>query len=93
MTYRVIWRQHLIDQIAQTYLDMLDSEDVVSASRLAAAIPRVWEQLSRNPSDQGESREGYERVTFVGPITVTYEVVHDEMTVLVLKVVVRRSRN
>ena len=82
------------DPLAQTYLAALNDRDEAGADRLAASIPLVTELLSHDPSAKGESREGYDCVMFVGPITITvrYEVIHDDMLVVILDLVIRTSR-
>jgi hypothetical protein len=90
MTYRVIWRGHLLDAVACAYLDALERGEDMLADAIGLATRIASERLATNPSDLGESREGYERVLVVEPLSVFYESNHDELVVIVVKVVFHR---
>jgi hypothetical protein len=61
---------------------MEQGEDMGPITRAMAEIDRL---LAREPQTQGESREAFERVLIVPPLTVTFEVHEDEHVVLVLR--------
>jgi hypothetical protein len=81
MNYRVVWRRRL--QIALHHATFFAHElgrDVVALRR---AVENIELDLSDNPAEQGESREGNERVIIVNPLTAFYEVFEDQQVVLI----------
>lgn len=83
--YRVIWRRALIDLLTQIYTKVFEQGGDTEAITRAAA--RIDQLLANDPADQGESRDHYERVLIVGPLTVVFEVFEDERVALILKLV------
>lgn len=85
MTYRVVWLNRAVEQLAIIYRACLilgaGAGDVVRAS---AAVDTL---LAPNPTGVGESRSGNERVLIEEPLTVFYEVHDDERVVVVTSVV------
>lgn len=85
MTYRVVWLNRALGQLADIYRACLvlgvGADAVVRAS---AAADRL---LGPNPSGVGESRSGNERVLIEEPLTVYYEVHDDERVVVITSVV------
>ena len=85
MTYRVVWLNYALGQLAAVYRACLvigtGADAVVRAS---AAADRL---LAPNPTGVGESRAGNERVLIEGPLTIYYEVHDDEQVVIVTSVV------
>lgn len=54
---------------------------------LARAAADIELRLSDQPSEEGESREGTERVLIVNPLTVTFEVFENSQTVMIYEAV------
>lgn len=84
--YTVVWRPPAEEQLAAIWLDADDRE----AARLAVVEADRW--LSRSPADLGESRAGAERVAFVGPLVLCFEVIEADRVVRVLGVKKLSSR-
>jgi hypothetical protein len=82
MTYRVVFLDHVTEQLAAIYLAAV--EQGWDTSALNRALTRIESGLRREPSKCGESRAGHERVWFESPVTVWFEVHEDEQVVVVL---------
>lgn len=90
MNYRVVWRAKSFNLLAQLHFTLLEMDGDV------AGFERAWDdielRLSGNPAEEGESREGNERVLIVNPLTVLYEVFPNQSTVLIYRLVHHRFR-
>jgi hypothetical protein len=53
---------------------------------ITQAVARIDSALLGNPAIQGESRDHYERILFMVPLSVHFEVYEDERIVLVTSV-------
>ena len=67
--FEVRWLQSATDDLTVRWTQA-DSE---LRAAITSAAHDVDRRLSRNPTREGESREGEERVFFVGPLGVLYE--------------------
>ena len=81
MNYRVVWRRQVRDNIyLMAHLAYENGRDADALSRATADIELA---LSDEPSEEGESREGTERVLIINPLTVTFEVFESSNTVMI----------
>jgi hypothetical protein len=81
MNYRVVVRERVANNIATvTFLAFEMGRD---GPAIASAYDEILLALSDNPSEQGESREGNERVIIVNPLTAFYEVFESQQVVLI----------
>lgn len=90
MSYRVIWSS-MAEQILSTEF-FLAHETGRDTDVLELAVFEVNELLSDQPEDVGESRDGLERILFVGPLIVKYEIYELRGVVSVYDVIVRYRR-
>jgi len=68
--FTVVWTSWALDKLAEDYVVM----DLPGQDRLAAKIDALNHRLAQNPLDEGESRTGNYRVTFVEFLTVRFTV-------------------
>lgn len=68
--YRVLWVRAALDELATVWTES-DSRQRASITTATNLIDGL---LATDPQRQGESRTEFERVMFVPPIGVTYEV-------------------
>jgi hypothetical protein len=89
--YRVIWKRSLAENrlAAIVARAMARGESVNAISRATAAIDRI---LASGPESAGESRNEFERVLFVPPLNVTFEIHEEESVVYVLRLRYRPRR-
>ncbi|MBY0457573.1 MAG: hypothetical protein K2V38_09570 [Gemmataceae bacterium] len=84
MNYRVVVRERVANNIASVTIPRLrngiDGRGISRAADILLA-------LSDNPTEQGESRAGAERVLIVPPLTAVFEVFEDTQTVLVYEAI------
>lgn len=64
-------------------LDLMNRGE--STDPLTRAMNQIDQLLAVDPNSQGESRGEFERVLFVPPLTVEYEVNDDEHIVIILR--------
>ncbi len=86
--FQVEWLQAALDELAVMWADA----DGAQRQAIAAASHAIDEQLRRAPENEGESRSGGRRITFVPPLAVTFAVESDRRTVTVLHVQLFRRR-
>lgn len=55
-------------------------------ARISAAVNMLEQRLSRDPLNEGESRDGDIRMTFESPLGISFVVDTDAKTVTVIKV-------
>jgi hypothetical protein len=72
MSFRVIWRERVVDGLWQ--LKFLAYEMGQDADAISLSVSEIAHRLALNPSAEGESRSGNERVLIVEPLSVIYEV-------------------
>jgi len=82
MMFTVKWTQRALNQLADFYVAM----DLPGQDRLGAKIDALNRRLSRDPMDEGESRAGNYRVTFVEDLTIRFTVDPDDRVVRVYAV-------
>ncbi len=87
--FRVEWLQSALDMLAELWMQAASDQ----RQALTAASHQIDQRLSRDPHQEGESRSGGRRLTFVAPLAVTFQIEADGRTVTVLRVHVFRSRN
>jgi hypothetical protein len=68
--YRLLWARVAVDFLAAAWVDA----DSAQRQAITAAAHEIDRLLRRDPANQGESREGTERVMFVPPLGVSYEI-------------------
>jgi hypothetical protein len=77
MIYTVLWRPLAEQQLAQLWNNAADRKTVTSAADTIDSV------LRRDPHSKGESRSGANRVLFVPPLLVLFEVLEQDRTVYV----------
>jgi hypothetical protein len=80
MNFRVVWPRRAIESLARAYLAGVSQEQ---ATAITLAMALVDQLLEKSPESVGESRAGNDRILFVTPIVVEYEVFADESIVVV----------
>jgi hypothetical protein len=84
MAYRITWREHATNQLAQIWLSGRDRH------RIDDAVKRLDEELAREPRLLGEEREGDERIVFIEPIACRFRA--DPLSKVVYVEAIWRSR-
>ncbi len=87
--FRVAWLQSALDELTATWLEA----DSALRQAITAASHWIDAQLSKAPSQEGESREGGTRIAFIPPLSITFEVDEDAQVVMVAHVRRFRPRN
>ena len=86
--FRLDWLQPALDELTNIWLQ--------ADTSLRLAITRATHEIERrlltNPSNEGESRAQGQRLTFVQPLAVTFQIEADGRTVTVLHVRLFRPR-
>lgn len=77
MTFTVVWRPSAERNLAQAWLDAVDRQAVRDATDAIDALLRTA------PDEVGESRASATRILTVSPLTVYYDVHHDDRVVAV----------
>jgi hypothetical protein len=93
MSFRVVWLNDALEALAASYLyARRKNRDPEEITRAMAAIDR---ELETRPTTAGESRYGTNRILIENPLTIFFEVHHDEQVVVVtaLRYRVRRGTN
>lgn len=83
MKYAVIWLSALEDELAHLYL-IARAEGLADKFTLATA--RIDAALGSDPSHAGESRDGRVRILFEAPLSIDFEVLETERSVIVTAV-------
>jgi hypothetical protein len=80
--FEVRWKQSALGELANLWTE------AGSAMRVAitAATHQIDQELRQQPESKGESREGHERVWFVFPLGIRFEVKSDQTIVHILQV-------
>lgn len=68
--FAVLWSDYALDLLA----DAVVSLDLATQDQLTAAIEGLNRRLAEDPLDEGESRDGPYRLTFVGSLAVLFQV-------------------
>lgn len=86
MTYSVVWAIPILDRLSDLYV----AADPAERERMASGVEALNRRLAMNPTEEGESREGDQRVTFTPFLVVRFRV--NLMTDTVRVIAVARSR-
>lgn len=81
MNYRVVFRRTVWNNIHT--VAFIANELGRDGAALTRARDDIALALSDNPNEQGESRQGNERVIIVHPLAVTYEVFETAQVVVI----------
>jgi hypothetical protein len=87
--FRVTWLQSALDELSA----MWRKADSSLGKAITAASHQIEMRLSKDPTQEGESREGGTRIFFIPPLAITYEVDEDAQEVTVAHVRLFRPRN
>jgi hypothetical protein len=88
--FRVEWLQEALDDLVSIWMNA-DSAD---RAAIALAVRELDQQLNVAPHQQGESREGNERVLFALPLGLQVRVDFDQQLVLAAHLChIKRHRN
>jgi hypothetical protein len=68
--FSVNWSDYALDLLA----DVVVSLDLAMQDELTTEIERLNRRLAKNPLDEGESRNGPFRLTFMGSLAVLFRV-------------------
>ena len=84
-SFNVIWRRRLLETDITEYVvsAMQGHHDL---QKLTAAMNEVESLLGSDPNSTGESRDEFERVVIIPPLTVYFEVYEDEKVVFINRV-------
>ena len=85
--FEVRWVDAATNELAEIWIRSSDRKAINDAANV---IDRL---LRSDPQDVGESRDDSERIAFVPPLVVRFQVSEDDRLVLVLDVVHIRQRN
>ena len=86
MTYSVVWAIPVLDRLADLYVEA----EPADREPMAAGVEALNRRLVMNPTEEGESRDGDQRVTFTLYLVVRFRV--DLMSDRVRVIGVARSR-
>ncbi|MBA4066338.1 MAG: hypothetical protein C0501_22010 [Isosphaera sp.] len=81
MSYQQVWTRGASDAMGAAVRNYPAHKDT-----FAAALRELSDRLGTDPGDFGESREGNDRVGFVGPFAVHVRVLHADRQVVILAV-------
>ncbi len=82
MMFRVDWLQVALDELTNLWIQA----DSTQRRAITAASQVVEQRLSNDPANEGESRPGGRRITFVPPLALRFQIEADGQTVTVLQV-------
>jgi len=68
--FTVAWAHRALNKLADLYVGV----DLAGQQRLAASIDALNRRLAQKPIDEGESRTGNYRITFVEGLTIRFTV-------------------
>jgi hypothetical protein len=86
--FRVDWLEVALDELTTLWTQA----DSSHRQAITAASHAIDQRLSSDPLNEGESRPGGRRITFVAPLAVRFQVEPDGRTVTVLQVRMFRRR-
>jgi hypothetical protein len=87
--FRVEWLQSALDALARLWIRANSTE----RQAITAASQSIDRKLSEDPNNEGESRFGAIRITFVPPLVILFQNETDGETVTVLEVRLFRPRS
>jgi hypothetical protein len=82
MMFRVEWLQIALDELTNLWTQ----SDSAQRQAITSASHNLEQRLRSDPANEGESRPGGRRITFVAPLAVRFQVEADGQTVTVLHV-------
>ena len=85
VSFRVVWRQRVRRRL--DVLTFLAGERGGSPDQIHLAVAEIDSRLAADPSNEGESRQGSERVLVVHPLSVTYEEFEPDRVVIIYEAV------
>jgi hypothetical protein len=85
--WHLVWLESASNELADGWL----RADSATRAAITAASHAVEQRLVRDPLTEGESREEDARITFEGPLSVTFKVEPTDYTVVVVHIRVRRK--
>lgn len=80
--FRVDWLQTALDELTDFWIQA----DSTQRQAITAACHILEQRLLKDPANEGESRPGGRRITFVPPLAVRFQIEGDGQTVTVLHV-------
>lgn len=80
--FRIEWVQSALDELSDLWL----LADSTQRQAITAATHSLEQRLLSDPANEGESRAGNRRITFVSPLAVRFRLEADGQTVTVLQV-------
>lgn len=80
--FRVEWLQIALDELTNFWVQADSSQ----RQTITAASHALEQRLRNHPANEGESRPGGSRITFVPPLAVRFQIEADGQTVTVLHV-------
>jgi plasmid stabilization system protein ParE len=66
--FTVVWSSAALDALADVYVVL----DLAGQDRVAAAVDALNRRLADDPHDEGESRSGGFRITFIDRLAVSF---------------------
>jgi len=79
---RVEWLQIALDELTNLWIQA----DSTQRQAITRASQVVEQRLRSDPVNEGESRSGGRRITFVSPLVVRFQIEADDQTVTILHV-------
>jgi hypothetical protein len=86
--YTVLWRPGAAEELTRIWIQ----SDSATRQSITSAAFQIDKALSKDPENVGESREGADRVCFVFPLAVSFDVIAPSKIVRVLRVWQYRKR-
>jgi len=80
--FRVEWLQVALDELT----DLWTQADSTQRQAITMASHAIEQRLMRDPANEGESRSGGRRITFIPPLAFRFQIEADSLTVTVLHV-------
>ena len=80
--FKVRWALSARNELAQTWI----AADSAMRQAITAASNQIDQSLQWNPQSQGESRGGRDRIWFVFPLAIRFEIIEEKKVVRVLHV-------
>jgi ADP-ribosylglycohydrolase len=86
--FTVRWKRSALDELTRLWM----LADSTMRQAITAATNEIDQGLKQEPAGKGESRDGNDRVWFVFPLGIRFEVNHEKAIVRVLQVWVYQRR-
>jgi len=80
--FRVEWLQSALDELMIQWMQA----NATQRQAITTASHAIDQRLGNDPSNEGESRPGGRRITFVAPLAIRFRIEADGQTVTVLHV-------